>query len=129
MSKMTTVIEYFIGATKKYGVFKGRARRKEFWSFYLVSVVISLPLVFLDYQLGTFNPEFGIGILGGIYGVCIFLPSLALTVRRLHDTGRSGVWVLVLLVPLVGALVILFFAIIDSESGRNEYGNCHELYL
>ena len=115
-------MEYFIGAIRKYSVFKGRARRKEFWYFYLVSFVISLVLAFLDYQLGTYDPELGGGLLGGIYGIFIFLPSLALTVRRIHDTGRSGYWAFLLLVPLVGLLVILFFALTDSNPGSNEYG-------
>ncbi|MEZ9567200.1 DUF805 domain-containing protein [Vibrio artabrorum] len=115
-------MEYFIGAIRKYSVFKGRARRKEFWYFYLVSFVISLVLAFLDHQLGTYDPELGGGLLGGIYGIFIFLPSLALTVRRIHDTGRSGYWAFLLLVPLVGLLVILFFALTDSNSGSNEYG-------
>ena len=115
-------MEYFISAIKQYAVFKGRARRKEFWYFYLISLVISLALAFLDHQMGTFNPELGGGLLGGVYGIFIFLPSLSLTVRRIHDTSHSGYWAFILLIPIIGVLAILFFALMDSKPGSNEYG-------
>ena len=115
-------MEYFISAIKQYVVFKGRARRKEFWYFYLISLVISLALAFLDHQMGTFNPEMGGGLLGGVYGIFIFLPSLSLTVRRIHDTSHSGYWAFILLIPIIGFLAILFFASMDSKPGSNEYG-------
>ena len=115
-------MEYFISTIKQYAVFKGRARRKEFWYFYLISLVISLVLAFLDHQMGTFNPELGGGLLGGVYGIFIFLPSLSLTVRRIHDTSHSGYWAFILLIPIIGVLAILFFALMDSKPGSNEYG-------
>lgn len=115
-------MEYFISAIKQYAIFKGRARRKEFWYFYLISLVISLALAFLDHQMGTFNSELGGGLLGGVYGIFIFLPSLSLTVRRIHDTSHSGYWAFILLIPIIGLLAILFFALTDSKPGSNEYG-------
>ncbi|MGF1713175.1 DUF805 domain-containing protein [Vibrio kagoshimensis] len=115
-------MEYFISTIKQYAVFKGRARRKEFWYFYLISLVISFALAFLDNQMGTFNPELGGGLLGGVYGIFIFLPSLSLTVRRIHDTSHSGYWAFILLIPIIGVLAILFFALMDSKPGSNEYG-------
>lgn len=115
-------MEYFISAIRQYAVFKGRTRRKEFWYFYLISFVISLALAFLDNRMGTFNPEMGGGLLGGVYGIFIFLPSLSLTVRRIHDSGYSGYWAFILLIPIIGVLAILFFALMDSKPGSNEYG-------
>jgi len=115
-------MNWYIEVLKKYAVFSGRARRKEYWFFVLFNVLISIVLGFIDGLIGTYNPETGFGILSGVYTLAIILPSIAVGVRRLHDTGRSGWWLLVSFVPVIGALVLLYFLVQDSKAGDNQYG-------
>jgi uncharacterized membrane protein YhaH (DUF805 family) len=79
-------------------------------------------LALIDGVLGTFSEEAGIGFLSGIYVLAIIIPSIAVTVRRLHDTDRSGWWFLLSFVPLIGGLVLLVFEVLDSTPGANRYG-------
>ncbi|MBT1449654.1 DUF805 domain-containing protein [Glaciecola sp. XM2] len=108
-------MDWYIGVLKKYVEFNGRARRTEYWMFFLFNFIISILLGFIDGLLGT-------GFLGLIYALAVFLPSLAVGVRRLHDTGRSGWWVLIGLIPLIGFIVLIYFFVLDSDTGDNEYG-------
>ncbi|GAA5513385.1 inner membrane protein YhaH [Deinococcus carri] len=101
--------------------------------FALINGIISLILQ-LPYQMQTFSatanglaPEpTGLGlvsiVLTALYGLALFLPSLAVTIRRLHDTGRSGWWVLISLIPLIGGLVLFIFLVLDSQPGPNKWG-------
>jgi len=114
-------MNWYLEAWKKFAVFQGRARRKEYWFFALINVVVVIALVMADFATGTLNSEAGIGLLSGLYSLAVLVPSLAVSVRRLHDVGRSGWWVLLALVPLLG-LVILVFALMDSQPGDNQYG-------
>ena len=109
-------MEWYLEVLRKYAVFSGRARRKEYWMFVLINMLIALALGVLDGILG------GGGLLGGLYSLAILIPSLAVAVRRLHDTGRSGWWILICLIPLLGAIVLLIFMVIDSDPGANEFG-------
>ena len=90
--------------------------------FILINVLVSLVLVAIDNLIGTLSPQIGVGLLQGLYSLAILLPSLAVTVRRLHDTGRTGWWVLISLVPVIGGLILLIFMVLDSEPGTNQYG-------
>ena len=108
----------YLAVLKKYAVFEGRARRKEYWMFTLVSTLITFGLVLLDSALG--NEQ--MGYLTIIYVLVVFLPSLAVSVRRLHDTGRTGWWLLIGIIPLIGPLVLLVFNVQDSQDGTNAYG-------
>lgn len=108
---------------KKYAVFSGRARRKEYWFFALFNIIISLALTFIDSQTGSLDEAGDIGVLGTIYGLLVFIPSIAVSVRRLHDIGRSGWWLLIAFVPLIGGIVLLIFMLLDSEPGGNQYGD------
>lgn len=72
--------------------------------------------------MGSFNPEAGIGLLGGIYTLAVLIPGLAVTIRRLHDTGRSGWWFLIILIPILGPIVLLVFMVLDSQPTDNNYG-------
>ncbi|APE19753.1 MULTISPECIES: DUF805 domain-containing protein [Streptomyces] len=108
-------MNWYLEVLKKYVVFNGRARRKEFWMFELINVIISIVLTVVDLSLDM-------QLLSTIYSLGIFLPSLAVTVRRLHDTGRSGWWVLIGLVPLVGFIVLLIFACTEGDQHENEHG-------
>ncbi len=115
-------MNWYIGVLKKYAVFSGRARRKEYWFFALFSLIISIVLGIIDGTIGTFSAEAGMGLLGGIYSLAILIPSIAVSVRRLHDTGRSGWWLFIGLIPLIGAIVILVFVLQNSQPGSNDYG-------
>ena len=76
----------------------------------------------IDSMTGSFSAETGMGLLGGIYSLAIMIPGIAVTVRRLHDTDRSGWWFLIALIPLIGAIVLLVYLVQDSKPGENRYG-------
>jgi uncharacterized membrane protein YhaH (DUF805 family) len=110
---------YYTGVLRKYVDFSGRARRAEYWFFVLVSLLISVALQIVEAILGIGG---GGGILSGLYGLAVLLPSLAVLCRRLHDTNRSGWWILIALIPIVGVIVLIIFAVQDSDPGTNKYG-------
>lgn len=109
-------MEYYIDAWKNYVNFQGRARRKAYWLFVLFNFIAAVLLGVIDSILGTD------AMLSSIYSLAVFLPSIALGVRRLHDIGRSGWWLLIGLIPLVGWIVLLVFALTNSQPGVNQYG-------
>jgi uncharacterized membrane protein YhaH (DUF805 family) len=109
-------MQWYLKVLKNYVGFGGRARRKEYWMFFLFNVIISIVLAILDAIMGTES------LLNGIYSLAVLLPSLAVTVRRLHDTGRSGWWILISLIPLIGAIVLLVFTCLEGDSYENDYG-------
>ena len=115
-------MNWYLEVLKKYAVFSGRARRKEFWFFVLFNIIISIVLAVIDGVTGSFSAEAGMGLLGGIYTLAVLIPGIAVSVRRLHDTERSGWWLLIALVPLIGAIVLLVFMVQDSKPGQNQYG-------
>ena len=115
-------MNWYLEVLKKYAVFSGRARRKEYWFFVLFNIIISIVLAVIDGVTGSFSPEAGMGLLGGIYTLAVLIPGIAVSVRRLHDTERSGWWLLIALVPLIGPIVLLVFMVQDSKSGQNQYG-------
>jgi len=109
-------------AWRGYVAFGGRSRRAEFWWFAVVCAVVSSVLGVLDVQyLPQWTTEYG-GPLSAVWGLATFLPSLAVTVRRLHDTDRSAWWLLVGLVPAVGVVALLAFCALDGRAGSNRYG-------
>jgi uncharacterized membrane protein YhaH (DUF805 family) len=112
----------FIEALKKYAVFSGRSRRKEYWYFVLFVVIITIALNVIDSLFGTHHRASGAGLLSSIFSLAILIPSIAVSVRRLHDIDRTGWWVLISLVPLVGWIVLLIFHVQDSTPGTNRYG-------
>lgn len=116
-------MNWFLVALKKYATFSGRAQRAEYWYFFLFYILTFIGLSFIDGITGTFSEEAGIGLLSGLYSLAILIPSLAVGVRRLHDTGRSGWWLLVGIIPLIGAIVLLIFFVQDSVPGHNLYGS------
>ena len=115
-------MSWYLEVLKNYAVFDGRARRKEYWMFALINVVITFVLILIDSLIGTFSPQAGIGLLSGLYALAVLIPSIAVTVRRLHDTGRSGWWILITLIPIIGGIVLLIFMLLDSQPGANQYG-------
>jgi uncharacterized membrane protein YhaH (DUF805 family) len=114
-------MNYYIAALKKYAVFDGRARRAEYWYFVLFNLIAQTILSILDTLIGK-AASMDIGVLVGLYSLAVFVPSLALSVRRLHDTGHSAWWLLIGLVPFVGAIVLLVFVLQDSQPGTNQFG-------
>lgn len=116
-------MNWYLEALKKYAVFSGRARRKEFWYFFLVNIIASILLMAIDAFTGSFNANVGMGLLGGIYTLAVLIPNIAVSVRRLHDTGHKGWWLLICLVPLIGVIVLLIFMVQDSDFGENRFGS------
>ena len=114
-------MNWYLDAWKNYVNFQGRARRKAYWMFVLFNLIALVVLSFIEGAIGL-SGENGYGILTGLYTLAMILPLIALAVRRLHDTGRSGWWILIGLVPLIGPIVLIVFYVTDSQPGTNEYG-------
>lgn len=115
-------MNYYMDVLRKYFVFSGRARRKEYWMFFLFNILISIGLSIVDRVTGLYSVENGVGILSTIYSLAVLIPAIAVGVRRLHDTGRSGWWMLIALVPFIGSIVLIVFFVLDSDPGTNQYG-------
>ncbi len=115
-------MNWFLRAVEKYATFSGRAQRAEYWYYILFYLLLVMGLSSIDRLTGTYNELFGVGLLSGLCGLGLMLPSVAVGVRRLHDTGRSGWWLLLGLIPLLGSLILLVFYIQDSQPGGNAYG-------
>ena len=117
-------MEWMFLPLKRYAEFSGRSRRKEFWMFMLFEVVGYIVLGIIEGILGLNS------LLGGLYGplsalfaLAMFIHGLAVEDRRLHDTARSGWWILIGIVPLIGAIVLLVFLCSNGTSGENRYGS------
>lgn len=115
-------MSWFLKAFSQYADFSGRARRREYWYFQLFSFLITVALAIVDILFGTFSDEAGLGLFSGIASIAMFLPAWAVQVRRLHDIGRSGWWILIGLIPIIGPIILLVFHCTDSDPGKNEYG-------
>ena len=117
-------MHWYIDVLRKYTVFSGRARRKEFWMFFLFSALISIFLAVIDEFMG-WKFEMGgdnLGFLSTLYYIAVVIPYLAVVFRRLHDTDRSGWWVLIAFIPIVGVIVLLVFLVQDGTRGDNRFG-------
>ena len=110
------MFEYYVSVLKNYATFTGRARRKEFWMFALCNFLISILFGFLTTIVSV------VWILSLLYSLAILIPSLAVTVRRLHDTSRSGLWFLIAFVPLIGSIWLLVLMFLDGTPGDNKWG-------
>ena len=112
---------WYLRVIKNYAVFSGRARRKEYWMFTLFNIIFIILVSLLDSIL--FKTAFdGFGPLYVIYFLAIFIPGLAVGIRRLHDVGKSGWWIFIILIPLIGAVWLLVLLLLDSQPGENKYG-------
>ena len=128
-------MHWYLEVLKKYAQFDGRARRKEYWFFALFNCLIGFVIMLIaglvigatgvradDPAAAGFLASYfaGMGIVG-LYSLAVLIPGLAVTVRRLHDTDRSGWWMLIALVPYVGSIVLLIFALLKGTPGPNRY--------
>lgn len=113
-------MDWYLRVLRNYVTFSGRARRREYWMFVLISMLIGVALTFVETG-GKMPRADQYTLLPTLYYLAVFLPGLAVAVRRLHDTGRSGWWLLIGIIPFVGSLVLLVFMCLDSEA-ENEYG-------
>lgn len=107
-------MNYFTEAFKQYADFSGRATRKQYWMFILFYLIFYIVLAVIDGMLGTMFLAF-------IFSLVLLVPSISIAARRLHDTGRTGWWQLIALVPLIGAIVLIVFLVMESQDD-NEYG-------
>lgn len=111
-------MNYYLMPWKKYVTFSGRAQRAEYWTFSLVNFVILMALAVP--AVSTDNST--LLNVATLIGLAMLLPSVAVTIRRLHDTGRKGWWILIGLIPYVGSIVMLIFTLFNSQPGDNKYG-------
>jgi uncharacterized membrane protein YhaH (DUF805 family) len=124
------IMNWYLEVLKKYAVFSGRARRKKYWMFVLVNGSIALVIGVLAgitaridaNSNSTSSISTVLSCISSIYSLAVVLPALAVGVRRLHDIGKSGWWLFISLIPLVGSLWLLVYAVTDSQPGDNQYG-------
>lgn len=111
----------YVEVLKKYAVFSGRAPRKEYWMFALFNFLIMLGLIII---LGLLSGVANMDLTGaaGLYNLAVLVPSIGVSIRRLHDTDRSGWWSLIAFVPFVGGIILLVFMCMDSTPGDNRFG-------
>lgn len=109
------MMNWYIEVLKKYAVFNGRAHRQEFWMFTLFNVIASIICSIVDNLAGT-------TIFATIYSLAVLLPSIGVNVRRLHDIGRSGWWLFLSFIPVIGWILLIYWACLDSQPGTNQYG-------
>ena len=115
-------MNWYLGVLKKYAVFSGRAQRSEYWYFILFNMIVSIILTILDGMFGLYNAQAGLGVLSGIYALAVFIPGLAVLIRRLHDIGKSGWWFFIVLIPIIGIILLIVWLATDSKED-NVYGS------
>jgi uncharacterized membrane protein YhaH (DUF805 family) len=110
-------MKWYLAVLTNYVGFSGRAQRAEYWYFFLFYILIYVVLGLLDQFVLGRGP-----VLVLAYALVVLIPSTAVSIRRLHDIGKSGWWLFIALVPLVGGLILLYFMVLDSQAGDNAYG-------
>jgi uncharacterized membrane protein YhaH (DUF805 family) len=113
---------WWLAAMKKYVDFSGRARRKEYWMFFLFNLIFGVVALVLDFMLGSVNENLGYGLFYSLFSLGIILPTWSVTVRRLHDVGKSGWWIFISLIPFIGAIWLFILTVTDSQVDTNRYG-------
>ena len=107
---------------KRYAEFTGRSRRKEYWMFFLLCLVVALVIGFVEGLLGLNGMIGPYGPISTLFLLAILIPSIAVGIRRLHDTDRSGWWIFISLIPLIGSIVLLVFEVLPGTPGSNRFG-------
>ena len=108
--------DYFVDVFKKYAVFNGRSRRAEYWYFALFSTIISILLEIISFFVLKNL------IIVYLYDLAVLIPGLAVSIRRVHDIGKSGWFILINLIPIVGFIIWIVYMATDSQPGENKYG-------
>jgi uncharacterized membrane protein YhaH (DUF805 family) len=117
-------MKWFIKCIKQYADFKGRARRKEYWMFTLFYLLFLLPLALLvGIEIGLEIEVRIFTILFVLFIFALIVPTYAVTARRLHDTGRSGWWILINFIPYIGGIWLFVLTCLDSKPGTNKWGD------
>ena len=122
-------MNWYLKVIKQYADFEGRARRQEYWMFALINAIVSLALIGLAVVfVGAVKNDTGATLamlfyaMYGLYSLFVLIPGIAVTVRRLHDIGKSGGWFFIGFIPLIGGIWLLVLLVTDSQPGKNEYG-------
>lgn len=115
-------MKWYLSVLKNYANFNGRARRKEYWMFVLFNLIFAVCAMIIDNALGIADKDMRYGPIYGLYALATLLPSLGVAVRRLHDVGKSGWFLLLALIPIIGSIWLLVLLVTDSRPGSNEYG-------
>jgi len=125
-------MEWMLMPLKRYADFSGRSRRKEYWMFALLQLIVIFAIAIIGGVLGAFSPDasggmsFGGGLmlgLFGLYALAIIVPSIAVQVRRFHDQDKSGWFVLLGFIPYIGGIIVLVFMCLDGTKGKNRFGD------
>ncbi len=116
-------MKYFLYCLQHYADFNGRARRSEYWYFVLFNLIISFVIGFTFGVIAGILDMPALANLAYLWSLAVFIPGLAVSARRLHDIGRSGWWLLLSLIPLVGAIILIIWYCKDSQPGANQYGS------
>lgn len=111
------MIDWYTSVLKRYAEFSGRAARPEYWYFALVNLIIYVVVYIIATVVSS-----SLTLVADLYALAVLIPSLAVGVRRLHDTNRSGWWLLIGLIPLLGGIVLLVFVCLPGTPGENRYG-------
>ena len=109
-------MHWYFAVLYKYAVFDGRSHREELWTFALWDFIIILILMILGAMIGLH------WVILILYRLAVAVPGIAVTIRRLHDTGRSGWWYLIGFIPIIGTIVLIIILVQDSQPSFNQYG-------
>ncbi len=115
-------MNWYLKVLKKYANFNGRARRTEYWMFFLFNIIFSVTAIFLDNIFDLARPQTVYGTIYLGYFLAVLIPSIAVVVRRLHDIGKSGFWIFVFLIPLIGGIWLFVMLVTEGKAGKNNYG-------
>lgn len=115
-------MKWYLKALRSYAEFRGRARRTEFWMFVLFNMLFAAIASLLDSAVGMADPETGLGPIAAVYSLAMLLPNIAVAVRRLHDVGKSGWFLFIVLLPLIGAIWLIILYARNGDTGTNKYG-------
>ncbi len=115
-------MNWYLKVLKQYADFNGRARRQEYWMFVLFNVIFMFAASLLDKLLGLSDPLTGLGPLYGLYILAVFIPGIAVAIRRLHDIGKSGWMLLLALIPIIGGIWLIVLMVREGDRGDNQYG-------
>lgn len=117
-------MKWYLKVLKQYADFNGRARRTEYWMYLLFNLIFAVIAAVLDNILGLkFTPEIPYGYLYLLYALVTFLPGLAVSVRTLHDVDKSGWFLFISLIPIIGGIWLLVLYATEGTQGRNQYGD------